>query len=163
MFKWLIPDQKITSLDQCDLTYWKAKGIQLIVVDFDQTLVDPKTHQVSEKVIQWLNRCQQVGIQVQVASNNHPHVLKDTCESLKLKYQGHAKKPFPFIYWKLLKEYDRDQILCIGDQLLSDILGAHLMKIKAIYCEPVSHKDLIYTKLNRKLEAFIFKKMEKNK
>lgn len=162
MIEWLIPDQRLTSLDKCSIQECLIQDIKLILVDFDQTLVHPKTHEVNKNVLLWLQNCQQAGIDILVVSNNHPHVLKDTCESLNLKYVGHAKKPFPWIYKKVLKEYESSQIICIGDQLFSDILGAHLMNIKAYYCEPISQKDLIYTKLNRKLEAYLFKKMEKH-
>ena len=49
----------------------------------------------------------------------------------------------------------------IGDQLFTDVLGGNKMGIKTILVNPVSKKDFIFTKMLRRIEDSIFKKLEK--
>ena len=49
----------------------------------------------------------------------------------------------------------------IGDQLFTDILGANKAGITSILVNPMSNVDYVWTKFNRFLEKFIYKKFEK--
>ena len=46
----------------------------------------------------------------------------------------------------------------MGDQLFTDILGGKFFGISTILCEPLSEKDIIYTRLTRWLENLILKR-----
>lgn len=57
--------------------------------------------------------------------------------------------------------YPSSQIAVLGDQLLTDMLGANRMKFYTILTKPVAQKDLTCTKVNRIFENLIFAMLEK--
>ena len=49
----------------------------------------------------------------------------------------------------------------IGDQMMTDIMSGNSFKIKTILVDPLGHKDLKITSLNRFIENKIIKKYSK--
>lgn len=74
-----------------------------------------------------------------------------------------ALKPSKHVYKKILKKhnYSKSEVACLGDQLMSDILGANRMGFLSIYTKPLVDKDIIYTKFSRRIEKILIKKIEK--
>ena len=60
-----------------------------------------------------------------------------------------------------LFDFKDTEIACIGDQLLYDILGANRMNFTSILVNPISVDEYAVSKLNRKLENVIIKKITK--
>ena len=56
------------------------------------------------------------------------------------------------------KDYE---IAAIGDQLLTDILGANRMGITSILINPIGEYEKFGTKINRFLEGFIKRSLKK--
>jgi predicted HAD superfamily phosphohydrolase YqeG len=54
-------------------------------------------------------------------------------------------------------EMDYKSIAMIGDQVLTDVVGANRVGMFSIYVKPVSKKDYWYTAWKRPLEALILK------
>ena len=72
-------------------------------------------------------------------------------------------KPLKKKYKKILRTYNfkDNEIACVGDQLLTDILGANRMGFTSILVNPISTNDFFFTKINRWFESKIMKKMGK--
>ncbi|MBO7676477.1 MAG: hypothetical protein J6S49_03075 [Erysipelotrichaceae bacterium] len=47
--------------------------------------------------------------------------------------------------------------IVLGDQLVTDILGANLSGCYGIYCKQLQEKDSTITKFNRMIEKFIWR------
>ena len=62
-----------------------------------------------------------------------------------------------------MKEYkfEPEQIAAIGDQLMTDILGANRVGVRSILVNPISNVDFAITGINRFAEARIMKKLHK--
>ena len=58
--------------------------------------------------------------------------------------------------------YKDNEIAAIGDQLLTDILGANRMGFTSILVNPISNNDFNLTKMNRFFEKQIYKYMIKH-
>jgi predicted HAD superfamily phosphohydrolase YqeG len=65
-------------------------------------------------------------------------------------------KPLPFAFFKArhLLGAPRAHCLVIGDQLITDVLGARLSGLDAVWVDPLSTTDLWYTRIFRRFEAF---------
>ena len=79
-----------------------------------------------------------------------------------------AGKPFPWAYAGAIRLLEESQtangidmknsvsgILAAGDQLFTDVLGAHWHKLPVVWLRPLSHNDFIGTKVMRILEAWV--------
>ena len=49
------------------------------------------------------------------------------------------------------------EIIVLGDQLMTDILGANLSGCYGIYCKQLQEKDTFLTSINRKMENFVWR------
>ncbi len=58
-------------------------------------------------------------------------------------------------------------IAAVGDQIMTDVIGANRCKMFSILVDPISSKDIFITKIKRPIEKFIINKylskMEKEK
>ena len=74
------------------------------------------------------------------------------------------KKPLKFGFNKALKkaQSNKSETVLIGDQLMTDVFGAHRFGITAILVKSVKRKsDRKITQMNRKIERFVLKKIKK--
>ena len=55
----------------------------------------------------------------------------------------------------------QDEVVIVGDQLLTDVFGGNRLGIRSILVMPLVETDLVWTLLNRKIEKFLFKRIEK--
>ena len=153
------PDEVKESLLDIDLMKLKKEKIDVIVCDVDNTLCRHDEVQLSQEKREWIQKAQQLGMRVILISNNHSARIKKIAHELGCQAYGFSLKPLPHTYRRILKknQISRNQIVCIGDQLLTDIWGAKMMKLRNIYVKPLSESDIFYTKLSRKIENRILK------
>lgn len=144
-----------------DLSSDDLKHYQLLIIDVDNTLI-AKKKTMSQKTIEWLKQRRNEQIKMVLVSNNHSTYISDLCKYLNLEYYPYSFKPTKRIYRKILSRYtvDLSKILCIGDQLFTDVLGANRMSLKSVYVKPLSDNDVVYTKMTRKIEKLFLKQMK---
>lgn len=147
-----------------DINYQKLKelGIKCLIFDLDNTiaLIDQKLITKEDK--DFLIKLKKDFIVI-IISNNKKNRVKDYADILECDYIYKAKKPLSFGFRKIRNKYnlEKKEMAVIGDQLITDILGANLYKIYPILVDPLAKKDLKITLFNRFLERKVFKKYEK--
>ena len=87
----------------------------------------------------------------------------DFRNSLEIDACASSKKPLSKNYKKIMKVYNvtQDKVACVGDQLLTDILGANKLNMVSILVNPMSKGDSKFTIFNRFIEKILFKIMDK--
>ena len=102
------------------------------------------------------------GIQVTVVSNNNEQRVKDFADPLGIPFIHSARKPFVRAFKRAIQEMRlRDEVVVIGDQLLTDVLGGNRVGLHTILVVPVAQTDGLVTRFNRKIERRIMKNMKK--
>lgn len=155
----LYPDEIRKNLPEIDLEKLAEEKINAIICDVDNTLCRHDEVQISKEKRDWIKKAQSLGMQVILISNNHSPRIEKLAHKLNCQAYGFSLKPLPFTYKKILKrnQLDKKEVICIGDQLFTDIWGAKGMKLRNIYVKPISESDIFYTKLSRKIENWILK------
>lgn len=160
MLKLFTPKYYIHRYDVITPEYLKAHGISVLLCDIDNTLVAHDIALPDEQVIMFLKRLKEAGIHVIFVSNNVEERVKTFVEGcgLQAEFYPFAMKPLSKTYRKILKDYgfDRKQVAMLGDQLMTDILGANWMGFYTILTAPVVQRDLSFTKVNRVFESAVF-------
>lgn len=153
------PDLLIENYKKLDLQYLKDRGFNVILLDVDNTIIPYYVKLPDDKAKEFVKKLKDNGFKVIVVSNNTNSRVKEVAASIESDYICWALKPLPFKVNKLIKKrhLDRNKILIMGDQLLTDVLCGKLAKIYTIYVKPISEVDSFTTKINRKIERFIFK------
>lgn len=153
------PDDRIDCIYDVDVEKLKSEHITTIICDVDNTLCQHDEDELSAEVKKWIQSAQASGLKVILISNNHVSRIKKIACDVHCEAYGFALKPFPHTYWRMMKNHHlkKEEMICIGDQLFTDILGAKLMKLRNIYVKPISSSDIIYTKFSRKIENWLLK------
>lgn len=165
MFQYLKPNLQIVSFQGLDDKWLKKHGVQLLICDIDNTLSVHDEPLPSQEVIDFITHLKAQGFKLCLISNNRKERVKQYGEALGVKAYAFALKPMKHTYRRILNDFHVEacECACLGDQLLTDGLGAKRMKMLMILSQPLSTKDIIYTRLNRCMERWILKQFEKRK
>ena len=173
MFLGLIKDEKfiptIYKETVFDVDYIKLyeNGIRLILTDLDNTLVSYKDGEVNDKLLKWLEDRKQEGFEIMIISNNSSVTrVKDFAAKLGIPYVARAMKPLKGGFKKVLKlatrKYASNEIVAIGDQLMTDVFAANRMNYTSILVKAIDRKTEKWTtRFNRILESHVLKVIEK--
>ena len=157
MYKYFLPDEFVKDIFQILPEALKARGIKGIITDLDNTLVAWDRPDATPEIIMWMKTMQEIGIQVTIVSNNNEMRVKAFCEPLGISFINNASKPMLKSFQKALStmKLRKEEVVVIGDQLLTDILGGNRSGLHTILVVPVASSDAAITKFNRKIERKI--------
>lgn len=151
-----------------DIDYSKLyeNGRKIILLDLDNTLIPYDVTIPSEKHISFFNELKKLGFRVVIISNNHRPRVQQFADKVNCEYIFSAMKPLKRGYkraLKMLKSPEKHEIIAIGDQIMTDVLGSSKVGIDCILVKPIKKKsEKWYTKLNRTLERMILKRINKH-
>ena len=151
---------RITQVDiQADII---AAGKKALFLDIDNTIFTRDTHEVPDDVMAWLDDARAQGITICLVSNNWHEGVHQLAERLGLPIVSHAVKPLPFAYLVAFKRagIKRRDTMCIGDQLITDVLGGHFLGMPVIMVKPLVKADLKHTLILRHVEKLFIGSME---
>lgn len=154
----LTPDRyfsRITSIDiQADLV---DRGLTHVLLDIDNTIRARDTHSVPRDVGMWLGRARTAGVEFCLVSNNWHADVHQFAGELEMPLVAKAMKPLPFAFLAGMRKAGgtRRDTVVIGDQLATDVLGAHAAGLPAYMLQPLVEQDLPHTLLLRNVERAI--------
>ena len=129
------------------------RGIRLLMLDFDNTIVPYTTNIPTNEMEDWLQRMAASDIQLCVVSNSKKSRVKVFCEKYGMDCITHANKPFPKGIRECLKKYQMDPKECalVGDQIFTDTLGANGCGVTSILVAAIDNHN-IWLKLRHVVE-----------
>lgn len=155
------PKSYFNSILEIDSNFFLKNNIKAILLDIDNTILDTEDNMV-EGLEDWVKNIQNQGIKFCIVSNtNKKKKAERMSKILDIPYVYFAKKPLKFGFKKakkILQEENNQNIAVIGDQVLTDVLGANRCKMYSILVAPLKSSDIWVTKFNRLLEKQILKK-----
>ena len=154
MLKLFTPDYYIHSFSALRPEYLLEHGIRLLVCDIDNSWCRMMWHYPMKRLYSLYAACRRLGIRVVFISNNVEERVETFAKGLQADCYPFAMKPLPKTYRRMLKEQgvDKKEVAVVGDQLMTDILGANLMGLHTVLTAPVVTRDLSFTKFNRFFE-----------
>lgn len=157
-----IPDIYQKNIYDINYKKLKKKGIKCLLFDLDNTLVPVKTD-IPNKKLKELFAYLERDFKIIILSNSNRKRLIPFKEGLNVDVAASAHKPFKKKYLKIMELYKfkEYEIAAIGDQLLTDILGANRMGITSILINPIGEYEKFGTKINRFIEGFIKRYLKK--
>ncbi|WP_048703515.1 YqeG family HAD IIIA-type phosphatase [Companilactobacillus ginsenosidimutans] len=159
MFKPNVMLNKITDIDADDLI---KENITTIMTDLDNTILPWNSSEYSLSLRKWLNIMKMANIEVLVVSNNSYKRIEKAVDDLNIGIVARAKKPLPFEIIKFLKENNlrKEEVLFVGDQVLTDVLAGSLSGVKTVLVKPIVDTDAKKTRVNRFFERPILKYLQ---
>lgn len=138
--------------------FLRQKGIRLLMMDFDNTLVPYTTNTPTPAVEAWLKAMLQDGFAVCVVSNSRKSRVRVFCQQNGITCFTHARKPFSRGIQQCLAHYGLrpEECALVGDQIYTDTLGANCAGVRSILVKAIDNHN-IWLKLRHVAEKpFIF-------
>jgi len=154
LFGRLKPTYQEKSIYEYDFLEAYKCGLRGVILDIDNTLV-PHDAPADDRAREFVRRLREIGIKMLILSNNHEPRAKSFADAVGVPYICDAGKPSVKGYELAIKqmELDKEEVLCVGDQLLTDIWGASNAGLSSLLVEPVDRStDTAWIKVKRVME-----------
>lgn len=154
----LLPKAVYPALTDIPLEKLQKRGIRLLMLDFDNTIVPYTTNVPTQDMERWLAAVKASGLRLCVVSNSKRGRVPDFCRAWGIDCVTHAKKPLPIGIRRCVARYGLPARECAlaGDQIYTDVLGANAAGVLSILVSSIDNHN-IWLKLRHVLELpFIF-------
>ena len=154
----LLPKAITEKLTDITPEWLHSRGIQLLMLDFDNTIVPYTTSVPTLEMRSWLYAMNTSDIPVCIVSNSHNDRVPKFCAEYGLDCITHAKKPFSKGINECLEKYGipASQAALVGDQIYTDTLGANGAGVMPILVKAIDNHNF-WLKARHVLEMpFIF-------
>lgn len=163
-YKNIIPDDYVSSIFDIDYNKLYSNGKRLILTDLDNTLISYKATEPTDELYKWKSELEGMGFEIIIVSNSGKKRVKHFANMLGIKYVNLSTKPLKRGFKKALKiastKYKNEEVVVLGDQLLTDVYGAKRMKLSMVLVKAIDNKtERLVTKHNRKNEDKMLKKV----
>lgn len=163
-YKNIIPDDYVSSIFDIDYNKLYSNGKRLILTDLDNTLISYKAKEPTDELYKWKSELEGMGFEIIIVSNSGKKRVKHFANMLGIKYVNLSTKPLKRGFKKALKiastKYKKEEVVVLGDQLLTDVYGAKRMKLSMVLVKAIDNKtERLVTKHNRKNEDKMLKKV----
>lgn len=138
------PDIILPALTDLTPELLLARGVDFLMLDFDNTIVPYTTDVPTDAMRAWLAQMQQSQIRLCVVSNSKRERVKKFCKAYGLDCITHARKPFQRGIRECLKTYalSPDQAALVGDQIYTDVLGAKSGGLTAVLVHAINNHNI---------------------
>jgi HAD superfamily phosphatase (TIGR01668 family) len=162
-FRLLYPFAHIESVFKIDYEKLVESGCKAVIFDIDNTLVhhgDDSTPEIDEL----FRKIQSLGLKTLLLSNNSEERIQSFLKNIDSEYIYDAKKPNPKNYLNAVKKLGlkKSEVVFVGDQIFTDILGANLSGVPSILVDFIRLDTETYYGKRRDVEAIILKHYHKN-
>ena len=154
------PKSYFKNILEIDINFIEKNNIKAILLDIDNTMIDVDNN-VLEGLEDWVKNAKKHGIKFCILSNtNKKQKAEKMAKLLDIPFIYFAKKPLKFGFKRAQRivQEKNENIAVIGDQVLTDVLGANRSHMYSILVEPLEEKDIFVTRFNRLIERQILKK-----
>lgn len=161
--KLLVPDIYQKSIYDIDYDKLLKSGVKCLLFDLDNTCSGYLVKSPSGKLKKLFLKLEKLGFRIILFSNSRASKLV-AYSNLGVILHPSSRKPFKKSFLKILNKYNysSDEVIIIGDQLFTDILGGNRVGIKTCLVDPLTSDDYVFTKLFfRTWERFVFKRFYK--
>lgn len=157
----IIPNTYTKDIYSIDYKTLKQKKMTNLIFDIDNTILKVNSVEISPKLKKLFSKIDK-GFNICIVSNNKKERVLPVAQILNCNYIFEAKKPNKEAFDKALNilKAKKENTVMIGDQMLSDIVGANKYGIYTILVDPLENKYDIKTGTSRVLQNIMMKKIK---
>ncbi|KRK88071.1 HAD superfamily hydrolase [Levilactobacillus koreensis JCM 16448] len=158
------PTWMVTNIYDLTPKQLRENGVRAVLTDLDNTLIAWNNPDGTPELRHWLTLLELAGIRVIVVSNNSRARVDRAVAPFNLPYIHRALKPLSWGLRRALRRWHlrRDEVIMVGDQLLTDVWSAHHTGVRSVLVKPILKSDAWITKGNRVLEKVVMWRLRHN-
>lgn len=149
-----LPDVYQKSIYSVNYDSLKRAGVRILIFDLDNTIVPIAATQPNKRLKDFFEDIKNMGFTPVLLSNSGQKRVEPFKEGLFIDAACNSRKPLKRKYKRVLAVYHVKpyEVAAIGDQILTDIVGANRMGFVSVLVNPISTNDFPWTKFNRLIE-----------
>jgi HAD superfamily phosphatase (TIGR01668 family) len=139
-----LPDERTVSVYSVDYTALRQQGIRGLLFDLDNTLGPHRFLNLEERACDLIRQLEIQGFRIALISNHSGHGRERMGEKIPgILIFFNAKKPFRSSFERALAalQISSQETAMVGDQLLTDVLGAKRCGLYTVLVEPVDPRS----------------------
>ena len=139
-----LPSVIVDSLTDLTPQLLHERGIELLMLDFDNTIVPYTTNEPTAQMAAWLEEMLESNVKICVVSNSKNNRVRMFCRERGIDCITHARKPFPDGIRRCLAQYGLSPRQCAlaGDQIYTDVMGARGCGLQAILVTAIDNHNI---------------------
>jgi uncharacterized protein len=144
--KKMIPDLRLSSIFEITPNFLAGRGIKLLLLDLDNTLVPYSGGVPTEEQRRWKNQLRAAGIELCIVSNTKKDHAKRFADIWGVPYVDRAHKPFDDSIETVIKRMKttNEHTALVGDQIFTDVWGANRAGALSILVKPLVMKNPLH-------------------
>lgn len=156
-----MPTVALPRVTDISIELLRSMGAEAVFLDVDNTLALHGSQKPFPGSVEWTHRVREAGFQILIMSNNLKSRVEPFAALFDLPFVCFAQKPFPLGVPYAKKKYGlkSEQVVVVGDQVFTDILGANWAGMKSILLEPENCEDSLSFRFRRALERPVRKRI----
>lgn len=153
----LRPRLRVAHVSDIDLVALRARGIEGLIFDLDDTLVHAMEPTADALMLAWIDELRATMKCYVVSNNFSPERVKVAAEHLGMPYLARARKPSRRFFRQAMAEMGLppEKVAIVGDQLFTDVLGGNRMHAFTILVDPLSAERKWHRKVMRHIETYM--------
>lgn len=161
---YFLPDRIFQTLSDITPAVLQEDGIKGLILDIDYTLAPKSVALPDEAVKAFIRSLKQQDVKLYIISNNHKNRVSLFAQALDLPYICNGFKPFPRSFRHAVQHMGLTcpQVAAVGDQIYTDVCGAHGAGLKAWMVLPMGSGRSVFYKLRRQFEKPFISRYYKN-
>lgn len=156
------PDYRADDLLSIDWAAIKAKSIELVFLDIDNTLAEHGARRADDYAQHAIRLIREHNLPICLLSNALSSRIEEYASSLKVDYLEQANKPSCKRIYAKLRELDikPENSILVGDQLFTDIWAGNKAGCITILVKQRFLEEALQVRMKRKLEQFLYNRFE---
>lgn len=157
------PDYVFDKIYDISFDFLEKEGIKALILDLDNTLTTHNNPIPMPKIKEWLETMKEKNFPMIIVSNNSYERVKPFSDSLGLPFVPKGKKPLPKGYNEAIKRLglDKTEVLAVGDQIFTDVLGTKTARIRSAFVFPIEYETGFWFRVKRTIERPLLPKRSK--
>lgn len=159
------PHRIAESVLEIEVEQLKARGIEGVILDLDNTLVRWAREELTDEILAWIDSLRKAEIKFCLLSNSVlSRRVERVAEIFGCPNIRKARKPRADGFHRAMKTMNTTPATTavIGDQMFTDILGGNRVGIYTIMVKPMSKGEFVYTRyVSRPPERFLLRLFQK--
>lgn len=139
-----LPKIIVTSITEISPRFLNERGIKLLMLDFDNTIVPYTTNVPTVEMKDWLTAMVQSEIQICVVSNSKRDRVKIFCQQYDIPCITRAKKPSTKGIVECMEKFGFTpaESALAGDQIYTDTLGGNRSGVTSILVKAIDNHNI---------------------
>ena len=138
------------------------KGIRCLLFDLDNTITPSHVNKPTKRLKKLFDELKDKGFKIIILSNSPKYRIEPFKSYLNVDACAFSLKPKKNKYERIMEKfkYKNTEVAAIGDQLITDVLGANKLDLTSILVNPLTDSDFTITWINRVFEKIIYNRLE---